>query len=104
MTLLLRDLGHDARTLTEGRGVLAAAREFRPNLVLLDLSLPDMSGFDVAAELRRAPELQGICLVALTGHSQDEHRRRSREVGFDRHFVKPVDLGALEKLLNTLPS
>jgi two-component system CheB/CheR fusion protein len=104
MMMLLQELGHDVHMLTEGRKVVDAALEFRPHLVLLDISLPDVSGFDVAKALRRTPELTKICLVALTGYSQDEHRRRSREAGFDRHWIKPIHLDDLEELLRSLAS
>jgi PAS domain S-box-containing protein len=104
MALLLRELGHDVRMLTEGREVVDEAREFRPHLVLLDISLPDMSGFDVAVALRHTAELENLCLVALTGYGQEEHRRRSREAGFDHHWTKPIELDLLEKLLSSLPS
>jgi CheY-like chemotaxis protein len=96
MALLLRELGHDVRMLTEGREVVNEARQFRPHLVLLDISLPDMSGFDIAVALRNTAEVENLCLVALTGYSQEEHRRRSRESGFDHHWTKPIDLDALE--------
>jgi CheY-like chemotaxis protein len=99
LTVLVEELGHEVRTETEGGKVVEAAREFRPNLILLDISLPDISGFDVAEELRRQPDLADICLVALSGYGQEHHRRRSTEVGFDRYWVKPVDFVALKSLL-----
>ncbi len=104
MTLLLRDRGHEVRMLTEGAPVLSEVLDFRPHLVLLDIGLPDVNGFEVARRIRSATELRGIHLVALTGYSQEEHRRRSREAGFDEHWIKPVDFGAVEKLLAELPA
>jgi CheY-like chemotaxis protein len=88
--------------LTDGSAVLETARTFRPHLILLDISLPDVSGFDLAAALRRSVDNPGVCLVALTGYGHDDHRRRSREVGFDHHWVKPIDLAAIEGLLASL--
>lgn len=102
IVFILEDLGHDVRMATDGSNVVTMAREFGPDLVLLDISLPDRSGFDIATELRGVPELAGVCLVALTGYGQDEHRRRSREAGFDHHWVKPIDLTELVHLLNSL--
>jgi CheY-like chemotaxis protein len=102
LTLLLQELGHEVQMLTEGSGVLETARTFRPHLILLDISLPDVSGFDLAAALRRSVYDPGVCLVALTGYGQEDHRRRSREVGFDHHWVKPIDFAAIERLLASL--
>jgi CheY-like chemotaxis protein len=104
LMFLLVDLGHDARMVTDGSQVLAAVREFRPRVVLLDISLPDVSGFEVAQELRSNPELGPLCLVALTGYGQEDYRRRSQEVGFDHHWIKPVNLAMLEGLLSSLDS
>lgn len=102
LTLLLQELGHEAKMLTDGSAVLETARTFRPHLILLDISLPDVSGFDLAAALRRSVDNPGVCLVALTGYGEEDHRRRSREVGFDHHWVKPLDLAAIEGLLASL--
>jgi PAS domain S-box-containing protein len=101
LSLFLTELGHETRTLTEGQRVVEVAREFGPHVVVLDISLPDVSGFELARELRKLPELRGTRLVALTGYSQDEHRRRSQEAGFDQHWIKPVDLGVLERFLSS---
>ncbi|HEX6767450.1 MAG TPA: ATP-binding protein, partial [Polyangiaceae bacterium] len=103
MSLLLSELGHETRMLTDGKRVVEVAREFQPHVVVLDISLPDVSGFELARALRKLPELRNTRLVALTGYSQDEHRRRSHEAGFDQHWIKPVDLGVLEKFLSSLP-
>jgi CheY-like chemotaxis protein len=67
-------------------------------------SLPDVSGFEVALELRSNPDLGLLCLVALTGYGQEDYRRRSQEVGFDYHWIKPVNLAMLEGLLSSLDS
>jgi PAS domain S-box-containing protein len=104
LTLLLGELGHEVKMLTEGSAVLETARTFRPHLILLDISLPDVSGFDLAAALRRSVDNRGVCLVALTGYGHEDHRRRSRDVGFDHHWVKPIDLAAIDGLLRSLAS
>ena len=99
---VLHELGHDVRMVTEGKQVMDVARGFQPEAVLLDISLPDISGYDLAAELRRSPAFERVCLVALTGYAQEEHRRRSREVGFDYHCVKPLDLTTLDRIIDGL--
>lgn len=96
---LLRILGHDVRTARDGAEGLAAAEEFQPEVVLLDIGMPGMSGYEVAAQLRRKPGGKEMMILALTGWGQDEDRRRSREAGFDHHFVKPVNPDDLHSLL-----
>jgi CheY-like chemotaxis protein len=76
--------------------VLQTAKVYRPDVVVLDIGLPGKSGYDVARELREQPEFRRTPLVAVTGYSQDEDRRRSQEAGFDYHLTKPVDLEALQ--------
>jgi PAS domain S-box-containing protein len=104
MAALLREaLGHDVRTAHDGPTALRAAAEFRPELVLLDLGLPGMSGYDVARRLRGLPGLGDVALVALTGWGQEDDRRKTREAGFNHHLVKPVGLKELQPLLAGLP-
>jgi PAS domain S-box-containing protein len=102
LVAVLDELGHDVRMVTEGKRVVEIARGFHPDAVLLDISLPDVSGYELAAELRRSPELERVCLVAITGYAQEEHRRRSREVGFDYHCVKPLDFATLYRIIDGL--
>jgi CheY-like chemotaxis protein len=99
LALLLRLAGQDARTAYDGPSALVRATEFRPEVVFLDIGMPGMDGYEVARQLRAAPALRGIKLVALTGWGQEEDRRRSAEAGFDRHMVKPVEPEALRKAL-----
>ena len=94
---LLKLLGHDVMMAHDGPGALAVAAQLRPDLVLLDIGLPGMDGYAVAARLREAGH-EKASLVALTGYAQDEDLRRSSRAGFDRHMVKPVDVGALRRL------
>jgi DNA-binding response OmpR family regulator len=96
---LLELLGHEVRTLTRGMQVVEEARAFEPHVMFLDISLPDVSGYDLAPELRKLPNLEGLLLIALTGHGQQEFRRRSIDAGFDHHWVKPLDVRELERLL-----
>ena len=99
---LLRKLGHDVQTATNGVAALEAMPLFRPSFVLLDLGMPGMSGFEVAQRARQLPECRDAVLIALTGWGQEEDRQRSREAGFDHHLVKPVDLDELGSLLQGL--
>ncbi|HEV3443420.1 MAG TPA: MASE1 domain-containing protein [Gemmataceae bacterium] len=99
LAMLLRLSGQDVRVEHNGPAALQAADEYRPRLVLLDIGLPGMSGYEVAALLRQRHHLDGITLVAVTGYGQEDDRRRSREVGFDHHLVKPVEPEALQAIL-----
>jgi two-component system, chemotaxis family, CheB/CheR fusion protein len=92
LKVLLRCEGHEARIAFEGPAAIEAATLFRPDVVLLDLTLPGMSGVEVAAELRCLPELAACRLVAVTGHGED---RLPSPSPFDHHFQKPVDQAAL---------
>ena len=74
-------------------------RDFEPQVVLCDLGLPGLSGFEVAARLREQPECSGTLLVALSGYGRDEDRRQSQSAGFDHHLTKPVDSEVLAALI-----
>jgi CheY-like chemotaxis protein len=97
--LLLKLLGHDVRTDYDGATALETAKQFKPDIVLLDIGLPKMNGYEVARRIREIPALKNVLLVAQTGWGQEEHRRRSIEAGFDHHFVKPVSIESLEEIL-----
>ena len=86
-------------TAYDGRTAITVAEERRPEVVLLDIGMPEVSGYDVARAIRREAWGRNMRLIALTGWGQAEHRRRSIEVGFDDHLVKPVELEMLENLL-----
>jgi PAS domain S-box-containing protein len=101
LALLLRLRGYDVRVARDGPEALEAAREFNPDLVLLDIGLPGMDGYAVARALRAGKAAGRVRLVALTGYGRDEDRRRSAEAGFDDHLVKPVAPDALLELLAT---
>ena len=96
---LLRILGHEVEVAYNGEAALEKAREFRPEIVLLDLGMPGMDGFEVARRLRASKEGRRVKLVAQTGWGQEEDRRRTREAGFDAHLAKPVDIASLQRLL-----
>jgi PAS domain S-box-containing protein len=101
MSLLLRLKGHDVRTAHDGPDALRIAAEYHPEIVLLDIGLPGMSGYQVAQLLRDLPGLRDVTLVAVTGYGQDEDRRRALEAGLDRHLTKPVEPSAIEEVLST---
>src|SRR5262249_35277876 len=96
---LLALTGNDLRTAHDGREAVEVAAEFRPDVVLLDIGLPKMNGYQVAQRIREQSWGKGIVLVALTGWGQEEDRRLSQEAGFDHHLVKPVDPDVLSDLL-----
>ena len=92
-------LGNEVQLAHDGPSAIALAKEYKPEMVLLDIGLPGMNGYDVCRILREIPDLSQTIFVAQTGWGQEEHRRRSREAGFDHHLVKPVDMEALQKIL-----
>jgi PAS domain S-box-containing protein len=102
MAELIRIWGHDVRTALDGMSALKLALERPPDVVLLDLGLPGMSGYDVAAKLRTTPGIGQPLLVAMTGYGQEEDRRRTREAGFLHHLTKPVDPAALQEILSSV--
>ncbi len=99
LELAVAAMGHDVRKALDGQSAISAALSYRPDVVLLDLGLPVVSGLDVARELRRHPEMANTRLVALTGWGQEDDRRRTSEAGFDHHLTKPTDPEELEGLL-----
>jgi CheY-like chemotaxis protein len=99
LAFLLRAAGHTVFVAYDGRGAIKLAEEHQPDAMLLDIGMPEVSGYDVARAVRREVWGRSIRLIALTGWGQAEHRRRSLEVGFDEHLVKPVDLDVLENVL-----
>ena len=99
LALLLRLQGHEVRTAYDGPTALETAETFRPEVVLLDIGLPRMDGYEVARRLREQVGLQKTLLVAVTGYGQEEDRRRAEAAGFDAHLVKPADLAVLQRLL-----
>jgi CheY-like chemotaxis protein/anti-sigma regulatory factor (Ser/Thr protein kinase) len=101
--MLLRFLGADVQVAHHGHDALAAFESYRPGMVLLDIGMPEMDGYQVARAIRSRDAGRSVPLVALTGWGQDEDRRRAREAGFDHHLVKPPDLDALRSLLASLP-
>jgi len=104
LSLLLQLAGHDVCVAHDGPEALKLASDFKPDIVLLDIGLPGMGGYEVARRLRRMPELGRPVLVAVTGWGAPEDRLRSKEAGFDEHLTKPADISTIELILTTLPS
>jgi CheY-like chemotaxis protein len=100
--MLLQLLGNDIRTAHDGLEALGMASDFRPEVVILDIGLPKMNGYDVAQRIRQQSWGKEIILIAMTGWGQEEDKRRSREAGFDHHLVKPLDPAVLMNLLALL--
>jgi len=96
---MLKMMGNDTRTAYDGQQGVDLAGEYRPNVILLDIGLPKLNGYEACRLIREQPKGKGVVLIAVTGWGQDEDRRRSREAGFDHHMVKPVDPQDLMRML-----
>jgi CheY-like chemotaxis protein len=96
---ILEIWGHEVRVAHEGETAIHEADVLRPDVILLDIGLPDLDGYEVARRLRANQSLAGVPLVALTGYGQEDDRRRAREAGIDLHLTKPVEPPALRRLL-----
>jgi CheY-like chemotaxis protein/nitrogen-specific signal transduction histidine kinase len=101
MSALLRLGGHEVAVCCDGPSGIDAATELQPEVILVDIGLPGMNGYEVAGRLRKMPVFDRTVLVAVTGYGQADDRRRAREAGFDHHLVKPVFFEALQQLLNS---
>lgn len=97
--MLMELLGHEVRTAYSGKQALALAEEFRPQLAMLDIGMPEMNGYDLARNIRQQPWGRDMVLVAITGWGQDEDRLQAEAAGFDHHRAKPVELDALDPIV-----
>jgi CheY-like chemotaxis protein len=97
LSILFQLLGHETRAVTRGSDALLATREFDPDLVVLDIGLPDISGYDVARALKS--DHARPYLAAATGWGREQDRQRAHEAGFDHHVTKPLDLSTVMELL-----
>ena len=104
LAILLGVQRHETRTAFDGEQAIAIAEEFRPDVILLDIGLPKLNGYEACRKIRQEDWGKDICLVAVTGWGQDTDRHRSQEAGFDHHLVKPVDTNALMDLLAQVPT
>jgi CheY-like chemotaxis protein len=100
LMMLLEMEGCEVKIANEGKSALEIAETFRPGVVLLDIGLPGMNGFEVARGLRNLPASRDALLIALTGYGEAESRERSAQAGFDFHMVKPADLDLLLSMIN----
>lgn len=98
-TRLLRMHNYEAISCTYARDVMALIEELRPEVVMLDLSMPDLTGYDIADELANNPDLKPQCLIAVTGHGQSSDREKTAAAGFDYHLLKPLGWNELETIL-----
>lgn len=102
MGMMLSMMGHETRTAHDGEAAVSTAEAFRPHVVLLDIGLPKLNGYEVAQRIRQEKWGESMFLVAVTGWGQDEDRQRSEDVGMNLHMVKPVEPTALDRLLAEL--
>jgi two-component system CheB/CheR fusion protein len=98
--MLLELQGHEVQIASGGLSGIEAAQNFKPEVILLDIGLPGMDGYEVARRLRKLPETKKILLIALSGYGQAEDLRKSKEAGFDHHLVKPADINQIEALIS----
>ena len=104
LSLLLKAYGHDVRTAHDGLAAVETAAEFLPDVVLMDIGMPKLNGNDAARRIRQQPWGRHMVLAALTGLGQDDDKARTRDAGFDHHFVKPLDVELLRQLLAECPA
>jgi PAS domain S-box-containing protein len=103
LTMLLEVLGHRVRTVHDGATALDLAQTSPPDVMLVDIGLPGIDGYEVARRVRQDARLQHVLLVALTGYGQEEDRQRTMAAGFDHHITKPVEPDALNRIVTALP-
>ena len=101
-SILLRAAGHEVRTAHDGPAAIQVALEYQPDVVLLDIGLPGLNGYEVAKRIRQEHTLKNVVLVALTGYGQNSDRQTALEAGFDHHLVKPARLAQLKQILATV--
>jgi CheY-like chemotaxis protein len=102
MSMLLRAFGHEVRSTYDGASAMKVALEFVPDVVLLDIGLPLINGYEVAKWIRQEPKLKQVVLVAMTGYALESDRQRSQEAGFHHHLVKPADFVHVQSILSAV--
>ena len=100
LSLILHAFGHQSRMIHEGLSAVETAIQYQPSLVLLDLGLPGLDGWEVAKRIRVLPSLKKVALVAITGWGSDDAVKRSAAAGFDYHLVKPADVSKLKQIVD----
>jgi CheY-like chemotaxis protein len=104
LAMMLKVMGNDAQTAHDGLEALELAAAFRPELIVLDIGIPNVNGYEVCRRIREQPWGRNIVVAALTGWGQNEDKERSRQAGFDFHMVKPINPALLEDVLASLHS
>ena len=104
LALILKLTGNESHTRFDGQAGVEAAESLRPQVVILDISMPGMDGYQACRYIREQPWGKAMLLIALSGYGQADDIQRSIETGFDKHLVKPVDLPALKELLASVPA
>lgn len=99
--MMLKIMGNDVRTAHDGLEAIEQAADYRPHVILLDLGMPKLNGYDVCRRIREQDWGSDMMIIALTGWGQAEDRQRTKEAGFDHHLVKPVDVAKLNELLES---
>ena len=99
LSLLLELMGHTTHVVHDGIEAVEVAAEFQPDIILLDIGMPRLNGFEACGRIRAQPANKNIVIAALTGWTQDEKRQRSEEAGFDFYLIKPVEPDALQEVL-----
>lgn len=99
MSMLLETLGHEIRVTHDGPSALAMVDDFAPDVVILDIGLPGMDGFEVARQMRTRAVTKAALLIALTGYGAESDKQKARDAGFDHHLVKPVSFTAIETVI-----
>jgi len=95
-------LGHTAKIALDGRAAIKLAKSFHPDIIILDIGMPGMNGYEICQAMRKQSTLQHTTFVAHTGWGQKEHHERSKEAGFDYHLVKPAGIEALKNIFSVL--
>jgi len=101
LAILLKEYGYDSQVCLRAQDCMEAVERLRPQVILLDLAMPGMTGFDIADEIRHRPDLRPARLVAVTGHGQDLDRVQTKLRGFDHHLLKPIDFQELEAIVRS---
>ena len=104
LAMMLRALGHEVHVVYDGLEAVGAAERLRPEVVLLDIAMPGLNGYEACRQIRATEWGRSMFMIAQTGWGQEEDRRKAEEAGFDRHMLKPIDCATLVVVLSNLPS
>jgi DNA-binding response OmpR family regulator len=102
MAMLVGMLGHEVKTEHDGHSALHSASEYQPDVVLLDIGLPGLNGYEVATRIRQQPSLDKMVLIAITGYGHETDRQLGLKAGIDHYLVKPVDFDRVRRILGTV--